>query len=158
MEITYVTWKWLSDEAMNVQQKLARAEVVQTMLQEEKQLLRDAEQRLVLERDSLLSERRSQNLLHANLESIKLNLERGESETRMRLQNTVASLEQQLELLRKKLVMEEERFRATVKTFEERVASDETKLKEIEDRAVKAETQASALQERLTAAETQPHL
>lgn len=143
---------------MNVQQKLARAEVVQTMLQEEKQLLRDAEQRLVLERDSLLSERRSQNLLHANLESIKLNLERGESETRMRLQNTVASLEQQLELLRKKLVMEEERFRATVKTFEERVASDETKLKEIEDRAVKAETQASALQERLTAAETQPHL
>jgi len=158
LEITYVTWKWLSDEAMNVQQKLARAEVVQTMLQEEKQLLRDAEQRLVLERDSLLSERRSQNLLHANLESIKLNLERGESETRMRLQNTVASLEQQLELLRKKLVMEEERFRATVKTFEERVASDETKLKEIEDRAVKAETQASALQERLTAAETQPHL
>lgn len=143
---------------MDVQQKLSRAEVVQTMLQEEKQLLRDAEQRLLLERDSLLSERRNQNLLHTNLESIKLNLERGENETRMRLQNTVASLEQQLELLRKKLGMEEERFRATVKTFEERVASDEAKLKELEDRAVKAETEASALQERLTAAETQPHL
>ena len=84
---------------MDVQQKLSRAEVVQTMLQEEQQLLRDAEQRLLLERDSLLSERRNQNLLHTNLESIKLNLERGENETRMRLQNTVASLEQQLELL-----------------------------------------------------------
>ena len=89
--------------------------------------------------------RAAETTYRVNLESIILNLERGESETRMRLQNTVASLEQQLELLRKKLGMEEERFCTTVKTFEERVASDETKLKETEERAVKAETEASIL-------------
>ena len=85
------------DEAMNAQQLLARAEVHVSMLQEEKQLLKDAEQRLLVERNALVSERRSQGLLHANLESIKLNLERGECETRMRLQNNVTSLEHQID-------------------------------------------------------------
>lgn len=83
---------------MNAQQQLARAEVNVSMLQEEKQLLKDAQQRLLMERDSLVNERQSQSLLHANLESIKLNLERAECETRMRLQNNVTRLEQQQEL------------------------------------------------------------
>lgn len=139
---------------MNAQQQLARAEVAVSMLQEEKQLLKDAEQRLLIERNSLVSERHSQGLLHANLESIKLNLERGESETRMRLQNTVSSLEQQTELLRKKLDLEEQRYQETVKNFEEKIQVDKDLLKAAEEKASQAEIQLAATRERLAAAES----
>ena len=139
---------------MNAQQQLARAEVAISMLQEEKQLLKDAEQRLLIERNSLVSERRSQGLLHANLESIKLNLERGECETRMRLQNTVTSLEQQMELLRKKLELEEQRYQNTVKSFEDKIETDKTNLKSAEEKVTQMEVQLAATRERLAAAES----
>ncbi|XP_032788122.2 nucleoprotein TPR isoform X2 [Daphnia magna] len=148
----------LRDEAMNAQQRLARAEVNISMLQEEKQLLKDAEQSLLVERNALLSERRSQSLLHANLESIKLNLERGESETHMRLQNTVKSLEEQIELLRKKLDLEEQRYRETVKSFEDKILADQVLLKAAEGRAANAEAQLVVARERLTAAESRAGL
>ncbi len=143
---------------MNAQQLLARAEVNVSMLQEEKQLLKDAEQRLLVERNALVSERRSQGLLHANLESIKLNLERGECETRMRLQNNVTALEQQIELLRKKLDLEEQRYRDTVKSFEDKLASDQVLLKAAEEKAANAEAQLVATRERLTLAESRTGL
>ena len=125
----------LRDEAMNAQQQLARCQVTVAMLNEEKQLLKDAESRLLMERDSLVSERHSQGLLHSNLESIKLNLERAECETKMRLSNSVASLEHQCELLRKKLDKEEERYRETVKCFEDRLQAEKAALKQAEERA-----------------------
>lgn len=139
---------------MNAQQHLARAEVTISMLQEEKQLLKDAEQRLLIERNSLVSERHSQGLLHANLESIKLNLERGESETRMRLQNTVTSQEQQIELLRKKLDMGEQNYQETVKNFENKIQADKELLKAAEDKVQQIEAQLTAIRERLAAAES----
>ncbi|KAI9556759.1 Nucleoprotein TPR [Daphnia sinensis] len=148
----------LRDEAMNAQQRLARAEVNISMLQEEKQLLKDAEQSLLVERNALLSERRSQSLLHANLESIKLNLERGESETHMRLQNTVTCLEQQIELLRKKLDLEEQRYRETVKSFEDKILADQALLKAAEGKAANAEAQLVVAKERLAAAESRAGL
>ena len=141
------------DEALSSQQNLSRYEVMVSMLREEKQLLKDAEQRLLIERDSLLGERRSQGLLHANLESIKLNLERTESENRMRLQNSVTSFEQQCELLRKKLDVEEERYRQTVKSFEDRIQMDQVALKAAQDRAEQAEATVKKLQEMVSAAE-----
>ena len=143
---------------MNAQQLLARAEVKITMLQEEKQLLIDAEHRLRIENSSLQNHQHSQSLLHVNLESIKLNLERSECETRMRLQNQVTSLEQQLELLRKKLDLEEQRYRDTVKSFEDRIEADKASLKTAEDRAVQAETQLSSVQEQLAAAENRTRI
>lgn len=146
------------DEAMNAQQQLARAEVNVSMLQEEKQLLKDAEQRLLIERDALIGERRNQSLLHANLESIKLNLERGECETRMRLQNTVASLEQQAELLRKKLDSEEQRFRETVKSYEDRLEADRAQLKSTEERLMQTQALLATAEERLAAAEARPRV
>jgi hypothetical protein len=51
---------------MNAQQLLASAEIKVSMLQEEKQLLQDLEKSLTVERNALVSERRSQGLLHAN--------------------------------------------------------------------------------------------
>jgi hypothetical protein len=57
------------------------------MPEEEKQLLKDAEQSLLVEQIALISERKQQCLLHANFKSIKLNLERGESEDHIRSQN-----------------------------------------------------------------------
>ena len=148
----------LREEAMNTQQLLARAEVNVTMLQEEKQLLKDGEQRLSIERDALISQRQTQSLLHANLESIKLNLERGECETRMRLQNSVTSLEQQVELLRKKLDNEEQRYRDTVKSYEGRLESDRALLRAAEERATIAQTQLAAAEERAAAAESRPRI
>ena len=143
---------------MNAHQQLARAEVNVTMLQEEKQLLKDAEHRLLIETTALRNEQHSQSLLHVNLESIKLNLERGECETRMRLQNNVTALEQQAELLRKKLEMEENRYRDTVKSFEDRAEADKALLKNAEERAVQAETQLASVQEQLAAAENRTRI
>lgn len=143
---------------MNAQQQLARAEVAISMLQEEKQLLKDAEQRLLIERSSLVNERHSQGLLHANLESIKLNLERGESETRMRLQNTVTSLEQQAELLRKKLDLEEQRYQETVKNFEDKIEADKALLRTAEEKLAQSEAQLATTRERLVAAESRTGL
>ena len=139
---------------MSAQQQLARAEVAISYLKEEKQMLKDAEQRFLVERNALVSERHSQGLMHANLESIKLNLERGESESRMRLQNTVTSLEQQIELLRKKLDNEEQRFQSTVKTFEDKIQADGIILKAAEEKAAQLEVQLAATRERLVAAES----
>lgn len=138
---------------MSAQQQLARSEVTVSLLQQEKELLKSAEQRLLIERDSLISEKRSQSLLHVNLESIKLNLERGESETRTRLQNTVTSLEQQIELLRKKLDGEEHRYKETVQSFEERLEQEksllsksEEKVKELEEKLSQAPSTGSIVQ------------
>ena len=114
----------LRGEAMNAQQALSRAEVNILMLREEKQLLWDAEARPVIERDSLLGEKHNESLLAVNLESIKLNLERGEAAERMRLQNNHTAAEQQTELLRKKLEMEEQLYRDTVKSYEGRSEAD----------------------------------
>jgi hypothetical protein len=76
----------------------------------------------------------------------------------MRLQNNVTSLEQQIELLRKKLDLEEQRYRETVKSFEDKILSDQTLLKAAEEKAANAEAQLVAIRERLTAAESRTGL
>jgi len=139
---------------MKAQQELARCEMSLSLLREERELLKDAEQRLLLERDSLQQDWRSQGLLHAQLESIKANLERAESETRARLEKSTTSLEQQCELLRKKLEQEEERFRRTVHSFEERLRMEQAAAGTAQERALRAEASAAKLQERLSAAES----
>ena len=131
---------------MKAQQELARCEMSLSLLREERELLKDAEQRLLLERDSLQQDWRSQGLLHAQLESIKANLERAESETRARLEKSTTSLEQQCELLRKKLEQEEERFRRTVHSFEERLRMEQAAAGTAQERALRAEASAAKLQ------------
>lgn len=93
-----------------------------------------------------------------NLESIKLNLERSESETRMRLQNSVTALEQQCELLRRKLDMEEDRYRQAVKSFDDRQLIEQAALKAAEDRSAQLESQCAKLQESLAAAESRSRI
>ena len=72
----------------------------------------------------------------------------------MRLQNTVASLEQQTELLRKKLDLEEQRYKQTVNVVEEKIRIDQDVLKATEEKASQAEIQLAATRERLAAAES----
>ena len=65
------------------------------------------------------------------------------------LQNKVTSLEQQLELLRKKVDLEVQRYGDAVKSFEDRTEADKAALKTVEERAVQAETQLSSVQQEL---------
>lgn len=76
----------------------------------------------------------------------------------MRLQNTVASLEQQTELLRKKLDLEEQRYKQTVNVVEEIIRIDQDVFKAIEEKASQAEIQLAATRERLAAAESNRQL
>ncbi|XP_063796301.1 nucleoprotein TPR [Pseudophryne corroboree] len=89
-------------------EKLAVAEVRAENLRREKELLKVTESRLSHERESLLSERRGQNLLLTNLQTIQVTLERSDTEIRQRYNNQVEKLEQELNQIKKKLEYEVE--------------------------------------------------
>lgn len=150
---------WFLDEAMTAQQQLARSEVTVTMLREERQLLKDTEQRLMLERDALVSEKRHQNLLHVNLENIKLNLERNDNEIKTRLENAVASCEEQSRQLRQQLDTAEDRHGQALKSLQERLQLEHaTALKAAEERTLRAEGCVTQLQQQLESAEARARL
>lgn len=57
---------------MSCQEKMSNAEVQAHVMRQERDLLKSVEARLTQERDSLLRDQRSQNLLLANLEAIQV--------------------------------------------------------------------------------------
>lgn len=71
---------YLKDETMQCQTKLSKAEVMLGNLQKENALLRDAEQRLVKERENSMRETHQQNMIQTNIELIKATLERTDAE------------------------------------------------------------------------------
>ncbi|XP_042237084.1 nucleoprotein TPR-like isoform X2 [Homarus americanus] len=93
----------LRSEYMSLQKKLSRAEVTVENLREEKTLLKESEARLLAERESLNQGQMSQAMVLANLESIKINLERRDSDGKMRYENQVATLTEQVCRLKAKL-------------------------------------------------------
>ncbi|XP_061097242.1 nucleoprotein TPR [Conger conger] len=87
-------------------EKLALAEVRGENLKKERDMLKMAESRLNQEKESILSEQRSQNLLLTNLKAIQLTLERSEAETKQRLSSQIERQEREIMALKKKLEQE----------------------------------------------------
>uniref|UniRef100_A0AAR2KP16 Nucleoprotein TPR n=1 Tax=Pygocentrus nattereri TaxID=42514 RepID=A0AAR2KP16_PYGNA len=77
-------------------------------LRKERDILKVVESRLNQEKESILSQQRSQNLLLTNLKSIQATLERSETETRQRLMMQVEKQEREISQLQKRLEHEVE--------------------------------------------------
>uniref|UniRef100_A0A0B8RPS6 Nucleoprotein TPR n=1 Tax=Philothamnus irregularis TaxID=1899461 RepID=A0A0B8RPS6_9SAUR len=98
----------MTQELRGANEKLTVAEVRAENLKKEKDILKMAEIRLTQQKESLIAEHRGQNLLLTNLQSIQVILEKGETETRQRLNNQIEKLEREIAQLKKKLENEVE--------------------------------------------------
>lgn len=88
---------------MSSQHKAARQEVETSNLKEECSLLRQNESRLLREMENVRRERSSQNILMANLETIKASIERVNCEGQMRLENRLEENSREYGVLQRKL-------------------------------------------------------
>ncbi|EFA01249.2 nucleoprotein TPR isoform X2 [Tribolium castaneum] len=102
---------YLKDETMQSQTKLARAEVMLANLQKENALLKDAEMRLLKERESIKRESHTQNMIQSNIELIKATLERTDAEGKLRLEARLDEAHRECAALRRRLQEEQDRFR-----------------------------------------------
>ncbi|RZC36097.1 nucleoprotein TPR, partial [Asbolus verrucosus] len=102
---------YLKDETMQSQTKLSRAEVMLGNLQKENALLKDAEMRLVKEKENMKRESLTQNMIQTNIELIKATLERTDAESKLRLEARLDDCHRECSALRRRLQEEQDRFR-----------------------------------------------
>uniref|UniRef100_A0AAR2JYP4 Nucleoprotein TPR n=1 Tax=Pygocentrus nattereri TaxID=42514 RepID=A0AAR2JYP4_PYGNA len=96
----------LTQDLRAANEKLTMSQV--ESLRKERDILKVVESRLNQEKESILSQQRSQNLLLTNLKSIQATLERSETETRQRLMMQVEKQEREISQLQKRLEHEVE--------------------------------------------------
>ncbi|KAG9338435.1 hypothetical protein JZ751_025839 [Albula glossodonta] len=143
-------------------EKLAVAEIRGENLKKERDMLKMAESRLNQEKESILAEQRSQNLLLTNLKAIQLTLERSEAETKQRLSSQIERLEREIVGLKKKLEQEVEQRHALGRNQDSqlldirRQLDSQTALHQKTKELLKtAEQQNATLRQQLNNAETQ---
>ncbi|XP_066532644.1 translocated promoter region b, nuclear basket protein isoform X3 [Hoplias malabaricus] len=98
----------LTQDLQGANEKLAMAESRAESLRKERDMLKMVESRLTQEKESVLSQQRSQSLLLTNLKTIQATLERSETETRQRLTAQVEKQEREINQLQKRLEHEVE--------------------------------------------------
>uniref|UniRef100_A0AAR2LSE7 Nucleoprotein TPR n=1 Tax=Pygocentrus nattereri TaxID=42514 RepID=A0AAR2LSE7_PYGNA len=98
----------LTQDLRAANEKLTMAGSQVESLRKERDILKVVESRLNQEKESILSQQRSQNLLLTNLKSIQATLERSETETRQRLMMQVEKQEREISQLQKRLEHEVE--------------------------------------------------
>lgn len=102
----------ITQDLREANEKLAMAESRVENTRKERDILKQVENRLAQEKESILSEQRSQNLLLTNLKSIQLTMERSETETKQRYNNQIQRLEKEIVQFKKKLEQEVEQRHA----------------------------------------------
>ncbi|XP_077188778.1 nucleoprotein TPR isoform X2 [Paroedura picta] len=105
----------MTQELRGANEKLAMAEVRAENLKKEKDILKMAEVRLTQQKETLAAEKRGQNLLLTNLQSIQVILERSETEMKQRFNNQLEKAEREIAQLKKKLENEMEQRHALSK-------------------------------------------
>ncbi|KAK7162888.1 hypothetical protein R3I93_007053 [Phoxinus phoxinus] len=98
----------MTQDLREANEKLTMAELRVENTRKERDILRQVENRLSQEKESVLTEQRGQNLLLTNLKSIQLFMERSETETKQRYNNQTQRLEKEIIQLKKKLEHEVE--------------------------------------------------
>lgn len=114
---------YLQEQLINTQKQLSAAEVANKNLKQQCDILRDAENRLQSERDALYRERQTHNVVLNNLEIIKNQFERSESEGRLRNEHRLEETLRECSALRRHLQEEQDRFRELAADLERRTAS-----------------------------------
>lgn len=120
----------LKDETLSAQSRLSRAEVQLENVRHERQLLRDSEGRLLKEREVYQRERQTQDLLRADMESIKASLQRVEAEGQLRAEQRLDDANRECAALRRRLQEEQDRFRELAAHLERQLATNQERLKE----------------------------
>uniref|UniRef100_A0AAX7W8K6 Nucleoprotein TPR n=1 Tax=Astatotilapia calliptera TaxID=8154 RepID=A0AAX7W8K6_ASTCA len=98
----------LNEDLKESKEKLAMAEGRAENLRKERDMLKLVESRLSQEKETILSQQQSQNLLLTNLQAIQATLERSEVDTRQRLNSQLEKQEREISQLQKKLEQEVE--------------------------------------------------
>lgn len=101
----------MREDLITTKKQYSNVELRATNLQRECEMLRAAETRLQMERESLHRERQTQNIVLNNLEMIKCQFERSESEGKLRLEQRLDETVRECSALRRHLQEEQDRYR-----------------------------------------------
>ncbi|XP_066517838.1 nucleoprotein TPR [Hoplias malabaricus] len=152
----------MTQDLREVNEKLAVAEVRSENLRKERDILKQAESRLIQEKESILTEQRGQNLLLTNLKSIQLTMERSEVETKQRYMNQIQLLEKEIVQLKKRLEQEIEQRHSLERSQDaqlveakKQLASQNALHQKTKELLKSAEQQVSSLRQQLNNAENQ---
>ncbi|XP_046856770.1 nucleoprotein TPR-like isoform X3 [Xenia sp. Carnegie-2017] len=115
-------------EMMETKERLMRSEVMYENLTEEKNILKQAEARLLEENKSLVKQQKGQNVLLTNLQTIQNNLERQEYDTRSRLTSQIDRLEQEIVVLKQNLKHEKEQNDDLITSLKGEIAEEKRKV------------------------------
>ncbi|KAL6108232.1 tpr [Pungitius sinensis] len=108
----------LNEDLKAAKEKLAMAEGQAQSLRKEREMLKLVESQLNQEKESILSQQQSQNLLLTNLQAIQDTLERSETETHKRLNGQLEKQEREISQLQKRLEHEVEQRHLLVRKHE----------------------------------------
>lgn len=143
------TLSYLKDEVLQAETKLSRAEVMLGNLQKENALLRDAESRLLKEREMNKRESHTQNLIQTNIELIKATLERNDAESRIRLEARLDEAHRECAALRRRLQEEQDNFRQLSDHFKKQTDVVQKRMEEEKEQADKLRKELAEVREDL---------
>ncbi|XP_060890166.1 translocated promoter region b, nuclear basket protein isoform X4 [Labrus mixtus] len=98
----------MKEDLKAAKERLSMAEGRAENLRKERDMLKLVESRLNQEKESILSQQQTQNLLLTNLQTIQATLERSETDTRQRLNDQLEKQEREISQLQKRLEHEVE--------------------------------------------------
>lgn len=143
------TVMYLKDEILQAHTKLSRAEVALSNIQKENALLKDAEQRLLKEREINRQEAHTQNLIHTNIELIKATLERNDAENKIRLESRLDDAHRECAALRRRLQEEQDNFRELSEHLKKQAELAHQRMEEEKQQAEKLRSEIVELREDL---------
>nr|XP_009296772.1 nucleoprotein TPR isoform X1 [Danio rerio] len=118
----------MTQDLREANEKLTMSESRAENIRKERDILKQVENRLNQEKESILTEQRSQNLLLTNLKSIQLTMERSETETKQRYNNQIQHLEKEIIQLKKRLEQEVEQRHALERNQDTQLLEAKKKL------------------------------
>ncbi|CAH1399174.1 unnamed protein product [Nezara viridula] len=121
----------LRNEAMDAMNNVTVAEQKVNNLQQEIQMLKDSERRLLRERDSERKIKHGQELLMSNLEALKAKFECSEAESKMRLESRLEEAHLECSALRRRLQEEQDRLGRRAELAEEQAKTAKIRLEEV---------------------------
>lgn len=128
---------YLKDEIMKSQRQQSAAESEASRVRHENRILKDSVGRLQSEKEAYHREQQSQTLLLNNLELIKSNLERSETEGKARLEQRLDETVRELSAQRRRFQEEEDRFRETTNDLKRQTESAKKLMQEEKEQADK---------------------
>ncbi|GLH16542.1 Uncharacterized protein GBIM_20794 [Gryllus bimaculatus] len=146
------TLAFLQDELFNTQNKLSKSEVSCENYKRDLSILRETEARLVREREIFQREQHTQSAVLANLDTLRVSLERTEVESRARLESRLDESLRECGALRRRLQEEQDRFRELSNHLERQMETAKSRVEEEKQLATRYKEELDAAKDELTKA------